>query len=154
MGQTNSSWGNWIYCQSLQQTQILNSPSPHSLLPWSQLLSWFLSLLPHRGTGGQGMGVAISSSHIVSAASFSSREELTLFPCSRSLLGVQSLRNRLLQRGCSGHKPCQQACSIVGSSLHVGPALLLNMKPQTMQCHSEIFPYFLSELLKDIIYCY
>jgi len=39
--------------------------------------------------------------------------------------GVQSFRNRLLQRGSPrGHKPCQQTCSGVGSSLSMGPQVL------------------------------
>jgi len=56
------------------------------------------------------MGVAISPSHIVSAAPSSSGVGLlALFPC--SCVGpsheVQSLRNRLLQRGSpQGYKPC------------------------------------------------
>jgi len=57
--------------------------------------------------------------------------------------GVQSFRNRLLQRGSpQGHKPCQQTCSGMGSSLHrsAGPArsLLQNGLPTESQLPSGI----------------
>jgi len=57
--------------------------------------------------------------------------------------GVQSFRNRLLQRGSpQGHKPCQQTCSSVGSSLHgsVGPgrSLLQCELPMGLQLPSGI----------------
>jgi len=78
------------------------------------------------------MGVAVSSSHVVSAASSSSlsapapawlpshgRQFFMNFSSVSPSHGAQSFRNRLLQRGSSrGHKPCQQTCSGVGSSLH------------------------------------
>jgi len=57
--------------------------------------------------------------------------------------GVQSFRNRLLQRGSpTGHKPCQQTCSSVGSSLHgaAGPgrSLLQDGLPMGSQPPSDI----------------
>jgi len=94
------------------------------------------------------MGVTVSSSHVVSAAPCPSGEGLlTLYPCPltgdsstqtsparvlptgcssartahsvRPSHRVQSFRNRLLQHGSPrGHKPCQQTCSSVGSSLN------------------------------------
>jgi len=56
----------------------------------------FLFLLPPSGAGGWGMGAAVSSSHVVSAApSFSGGGLLTLFPCS----SVRSLSwERVLQK--------------------------------------------------------
>jgi len=48
------------------------------------MTSDFLSLLPLSGAGGRGMGTAVSSSHVVSAAPSSSGGGLlTLCPCSR-----------------------------------------------------------------------
>jgi len=57
--------------------------------------------------------------------------------------GVQSFRNRLLQCGSpKGHKPCQQTCSGVGSSLHrsTGPgrSLLQRRLPTGSQLPSGI----------------
>jgi len=60
----------------------------------------FLSLLPQSDTGGQGMGVAVSSSHVVSAAPSSSGGGLlTLCPCSTvGSLPRETVLHKLLQR--------------------------------------------------------
>jgi len=107
------------------------------------------------------MWVAVSSSHVVSAASSSSKEGvLTLCPCSRlhELLqcGYFPWADFFMKcssvgpsMGCSpsgtacssmgppwGHKPCQQTCSSMGFSLHgfTGPARSL-LQPQLLRAH-------------------
>ena len=102
------------------------SPSPLSS-SWTQFHSRFLYLLPLSGTEGWGMGVVVSSSHVVSAAPSSSRSSCApawglshrsqssmnfsnvgpshglqfLTNCSSvgAFHRVQSFRNRLLQHG-------------------------------------------------------
>jgi len=68
----------------------------------------FLSLLPLSSAGGQGMGVTVSSSHVVSAAPSSSGGRLLmLFPCSSvkvPLLGDSSPQT-------SQHESIPRACS-------------------------------------------
>jgi len=85
------------------------------------------------------MGAAVSSSHLVSAAPSSSGGGLlTRCPCSnvRSLPRAAAL-HELPQHGSppQGHKPCQQTCSSVGSSIHgsTGPgrSLLWRGVPST-----------------------
>jgi len=115
---------------------------PFQPLPFCELHFQFLSLLPTSSAGEQGTWVAVSSSHIISAAPSSSQGGLlTLFLCSiaGSLCGRQSSTtfcnvspSHGLQffMNCSsvgppwGHKPCQQTCSTMGSSHSTGPQVL------------------------------
>jgi len=67
---------------------------------WAQLHFHFSTSSPPSGTGGRGMGVAVSSSHVVSATPSSSGGGLlTLCPCSsvRSLSG-ETVLHKILQR--------------------------------------------------------
>jgi len=124
------------------------SPYPPPFFPGSTSLPFLYFLPPpaeqRRGTG---MEVAVSSSHLVSAAPSSSRGELiTLFPCSTvKSLSWETILHKLLQHesfpwaaalhellqgfspsgtGCSsvgpprGHKPRQKTCAGMGSSFH------------------------------------
>ena len=90
-------------------------PLPPSFFPGSTSLLIFY-LLPLRSAGGRGMGVAFSSSHIVSATPSSSHSSPA------PVWGPS--HERLSSTNCSsmgpprGHKSCQQTCSSVGSSLH------------------------------------
>ena len=99
-------------CQSNQsrimrdKNQILKHLLPPLPSSWAQLPSRFPYLLSLNSRGGWGMGVAVSSSHAVSAAPTSSGGGLlTLFPCSRvGSVWVGSLRweavlHNLLQCG-------------------------------------------------------
>jgi len=84
------------------------------------------------------MGVAVSSSHFVSAAPSSSGEGLLpLFPCSSmKSLSWERVLHKLLQRESFplvavlhkaapwGHKCCSQTCSSMGSSLSTEPKVL------------------------------
>ena len=75
---------------------IFPPPLPSS---WAQLYSWILYLLIPSSAGGQGMGVVVSSSHVVSAA-FSSTGGglLTHFPCSNvGSLPCETVLHKLLQ---------------------------------------------------------
>jgi len=107
MDKTNLTWGekkDLIYHQSYQSRIIRNktnlkSPSPHpSLLPQ---LNFSPDFLPPPPAWRRGMGVAISSSHVVSAAPSSSGGGLLILcPCSSmgSLLWDTALHG-LLQHG-------------------------------------------------------
>jgi len=131
-----------IYCQSNQSRVVrkenLNNTFPPPLpSSQAQLHSQFLNILPSSSTGGQGMGVMLSSSCVVSAAPSSSGGGLlTLFPCSsvgslpretvlHELLqlspayGVQSFRNRPLQFGTPmGSRPSSGIHLLLRGVLH------------------------------------
>jgi len=77
-------------------------PSPHpSLFPGLNFTPNFLLLLPLSSAGGWGVGVVVSSSHIVSTAPSSSGGGLfTLCPCSSvGYLPRETVLHELLQRG-------------------------------------------------------
>jgi len=106
-----------IYYQSNQSRVIRNRTTSRKRLPpplpssRAQLRSPFLCLLPPSGAGGRGMGVAISSSHAVSAAPSSLRGGLlALFPCSSvGSLPRQTVFHELLQRGSPAGSPALPA---------------------------------------------
>ena len=84
--------GNLIHQQSNQSRIVRNKSRSENTFPppllssWAQLHSRFSTFSPPtpRGAGGQGMGVTVSSSLILSAAPSSSGGRLlTLFSCSR-----------------------------------------------------------------------
>ena len=124
---------------------MLKTPSPTLLFfSGSTSLPVFSTLSP-QAEQEDGMGVAVSSSHVVFAAPSSSGGGLlTLLPySSMGSIHQERVLHELLQHGsftsgCSpsgtgfssvgptwGHKPCQQTCSGVGSSLHESTGLAL-----------------------------
>lgn len=89
-----------------------------SLVSASLLISLPVPSQGHRGTGNGGCHQLIT--HCLYCSFFLQGEPLTPFPCSRSLLWGAVFQEWLLQHGFSGHKSCQNPCSIVDSSLHAG----------------------------------
>jgi len=84
----------------MRKKRILKTPAPHSsFLPKLNFTPDFLYLLPLSSTGGWGMGVVVSSSHIISATPSSSGVGfLTLCPCcSVGSLPRETVLHELLQ---------------------------------------------------------
>ena len=98
--------GSLIHHQSNQSRIVRNKTRSKNTFPpplssyWAQLHSHFSASSLPSGTGGQGMGVAVSSPHVVSAALSSSGGGLfTLCPCSSmGSLSQETVLHELLQR--------------------------------------------------------
>jgi len=106
-GKTDLTWGNQFNLLTIKSehgneklNQILETPSLQTslLLPALNLAPDFLYLLPTSGAGGQGMRIAVSSSHAVSAAFSSIRGLLIILPCSSVVSQLQeTVLHELLQ---------------------------------------------------------
>jgi len=99
----------------------LKTPSPHpTLLPGLNFTPSFLYLLLQSCAGKWGMGVAVSSSHIILCCSLL----LILFPCSS--VGLSHRRQSSMKVSNVGlHKLLQHRCCPRGAVLQAHPPALL-----------------------------
>ena len=126
----------------------MTSLKPPPLTPLSSRVhcrSRVFYLLSQSSTGERGMGIAVSSSHIVSAASSSSqystapvlglshkRQSSMKFSNMSPFHGVQSFRNRLLQRGSSTSSQVLSANQLQHDLLSMGHRLMVVSAPVTI----------------------